>query len=110
MQYVCDFSFGLRQSSNTDEWLNFVTTINGGTIVINAEDEELEAGDYELILEMFDLNDPALLTRYVHTITVTVKAVNADCGITQLPMIILEPGQSSYEKWRVLLGVSSSDL
>ena len=66
--------------------------MNGGTIIIDADDEDLDPGEYELVLEIFDLNDPDLITRHIHTLIITIKEVNQDCNTNNLPMIILEPG------------------
>ena len=106
-EWDCEFWFGIRQPSDTSKWLNWVTTINGGRLVIDAP-EHLTPGDYELTIETFDLKDPEEKTLHTHTMTVEVIGSNQHLEPIALAPIILEPGMDQYESWRVLQGVPYS--
>ena len=108
-EWDCEFWFGIRQPADSRRWLTWVTTINGGRLVVTAP-EALPAGDYELHIETFDLHDPASRTLNTHLLTIEVLASNQDLEPTALAPIILEPGRRRYEPWRLLQGVPYSLL
>ena len=108
-EWDCEFWYGIRQGKDSSKWLVWVTTINGGRLVITAP-ESLKPGDYELTIETYDLHDPELKTLHTHTMIIEVIGSNQHLEPIALAPIILEPGRSNYESWRVLQGVPYSML
>ena len=65
-----------------------MTTINGGRLVVLAPDD-IEAGEYELIIETFDLHEPNRVLN-THTMTIEVIEEFQEVEPVALAPIILE--------------------
>ena len=88
MEWDCEFWYGIRQPSDRSKQLPWVTTINGGRLVVLAPDD-IEADEYELIIETFDLHEPSLILN-THTMIIEVVEEFEDVEPVALAPIILE--------------------
>ena len=69
--------------------------------------DDIEAGDYELIIETYDLHEPNRVLN-THTMTIEVIEEFQEVEPVALAPIILEQGLDRYDSWRLLTGVPYS--